>query len=49
MPATVSTHLTFTGAAEEAIDFHVSLWDGSEIVEIERYGSGDGSTEGTAP
>jgi predicted 3-demethylubiquinone-9 3-methyltransferase (glyoxalase superfamily) len=34
----VVTQLMFTGAAEEAMTFYVSLFPGSRIVSIERYG-----------
>ena len=44
---TVTTFLTFEGAAEEAIEFYVSLFDDAEIGELARYGPGDVGAEGT--
>ena len=35
------------GQAEEAITFYCSLFEGSRIVSIDRYGSGEGEPEGT--
>ncbi len=43
----VATFLMFEGAAEEAMNFYVSLFKGSEIVEVERYGPGEQGTEGS--
>lgn len=47
MPRAVATHLMFEGAAEEAMKFYVSLFRGSEIKSIERYGPGEPGKEGT--
>ena len=47
MPRTVATHLMFEGAAEEAMKFYVSLFRGSEIRAVERYGPGEPGKEGT--
>jgi predicted 3-demethylubiquinone-9 3-methyltransferase (glyoxalase superfamily) len=43
----VSTHLMFEGVAEEAMNFYVSLFGGSEIIKVERYGPGEPGAEGT--
>jgi predicted 3-demethylubiquinone-9 3-methyltransferase (glyoxalase superfamily) len=43
----VATHLMFDGVAEEAMNFYVSLFGASEIVQIERYGPGEHGAEGT--
>jgi predicted 3-demethylubiquinone-9 3-methyltransferase (glyoxalase superfamily) len=40
MTRSVATFLMFEGAAEEAMNFYVSLFKGSEIVTVERYGPG---------
>ncbi len=47
MARKVSTHLMFEGVAEEAMTFYVSLFPGSEIVKVERYGPGEHGAEGT--
>ncbi len=47
MASKVSTHLMFEGVAEEAMTFYVSLFTGSEIVKVERYGPGEHGAEGT--
>ena len=47
MARTVATHLMFEGVAEEAMNFYVSLFGGSEIKEVERYGPGEQGAEGT--
>jgi predicted 3-demethylubiquinone-9 3-methyltransferase (glyoxalase superfamily) len=41
------THLMFEGVAEEAMNFYVSLFRGSEILRVERYGPGEPGAEGT--
>ena len=46
MPHSVSTHLMFEGAAEEAMNLYVSLFPGSRITEIERFGVGDDALQG---
>jgi predicted 3-demethylubiquinone-9 3-methyltransferase (glyoxalase superfamily) len=43
----ITTFLMFTGAAEEAMSFYVSLFPDSRIVSIERYGAGEPGQEGT--
>lgn len=35
------------GRAEEAMELYVSLFDGSRILDIQRYGPGEEGTEGT--
>jgi predicted 3-demethylubiquinone-9 3-methyltransferase (glyoxalase superfamily) len=37
----------FDGRAEEAMNLYVSLFGGSEITQIERYGPGEPGAEGT--
>ncbi len=46
MTRSVST-LMFQGAAEEALNFYVSLFKDSEIIRIERYGPDEQGTEGS--
>ncbi len=44
----ITTFLTFQeNNAEEAMKFYISLFDNSEILEIERYGKGGPAKEGT--
>ena len=43
----VTTHLMFSGAAEEAMTLYVSLFGDSEIRQIERYGAGEMGKEGS--
>ncbi len=47
MARSVSTHLMFEGVAEEAMNFYVSLFRGSEIIKVERYGAGEHGAKGT--
>jgi predicted 3-demethylubiquinone-9 3-methyltransferase (glyoxalase superfamily) len=47
MARKVSTHLMFDGVAEEAMNFYVSLFGGSKIVSVERYGPGEQGPDGT--
>ena len=47
MPRKVTTFLMFDGAAEEAMSFYVSLFGGSAIHHVERYGPGGPGAEGT--
>jgi predicted 3-demethylubiquinone-9 3-methyltransferase (glyoxalase superfamily) len=37
----------FQGQAEEAMNFYVSLFPASEILDIVRYGAGEGGAEGS--
>lgn len=47
----VTTFLMFVGdqhgKAEQAMSFYTSLFDGSRIVSVERYGAGEEEPEGT--
>lgn len=43
----LTTFLMFTGKAEEAMGFYISLFPASRIVSIERYGPGEAGPEGT--
>jgi predicted 3-demethylubiquinone-9 3-methyltransferase (glyoxalase superfamily) len=47
MAPAVSTLLMFDGLAEEAMRLYVSLFGGSAIASIERYGAGDEGKEGS--
>ena len=44
---TITTFLTFSGNAEEAMTFYVSLFDQSEVLDIQRYGPNEMGTEGS--
>ena len=41
MPAQFRTHMMFDGKAEEAMNFYVSLFTGSQVKEIIRYQEGE--------
>jgi predicted 3-demethylubiquinone-9 3-methyltransferase (glyoxalase superfamily) len=43
----ITTFLMFEGAAEQAMNFYVSLFDRSKIVSIKRYGPNEPGKEGT--
>ena len=47
MPQTVTPFLMFEGSAEEAMRFYVSLFRGSGINQVERYGPGGPGAEGS--
>ncbi|MFI0424712.1 VOC family protein [Spongiactinospora sp. 9N601] len=47
MTQKVTTFLMFEGAAEEAMNFYVSLFDDSEILAITRYGPEGPGKEGS--
>ena len=47
MARAVATFLMFDGVAEEAMNFYVSLFKGSAITRIERYGRGEQGAEGS--
>lgn len=47
MDMTVRPFLMFEGKAEEALKFYVSLFPGSELRSIKRYGPGEAGPEGT--
>ena len=42
----ITNFLMFTGKAEEAMNFYISLFPNSEIVSIKRYGAGGPGAEG---
>lgn len=44
---TITTFLTFSGQAEKAMSLYVSLFDHSEVLEIERYGANEPGSGGT--
>lgn len=46
MPTALTTQLMFTGQAEEAMTFYVSLF-GGRVDRIERYAAGEPAREGT--
>lgn len=41
------TQLMFEGKAEEAMTFYVSLFKGSEVTSVQRYGPGEPGAEGS--
>jgi predicted 3-demethylubiquinone-9 3-methyltransferase (glyoxalase superfamily) len=43
----ITTFLMFEGRAEEAMNFYTSLFDGSQILDITRYGPGEAGAEGS--
>ena len=43
----ITTFLMFEGKAEEAMNFYTSLFERSEIVNIQRYGANGDGAEGT--
>lgn len=47
MARQVSTVLMFDGQAEEAMRFYVSLFAGSSVTAIDKYGAGEMGTEGS--
>jgi predicted 3-demethylubiquinone-9 3-methyltransferase (glyoxalase superfamily) len=47
MAAKITTFLMFEGRAEEAMNFYISLFDGSRIVDMARYGPNGPGKEGT--
>ena len=47
MARTVTPFLMFYGVAEEAMIFYVSLFKGSEVSNVERYGPGEQGIEGS--
>ncbi|WP_165232647.1 VOC family protein [Aquisphaera insulae] len=47
MPSKVTTFLMFEGKAEEAMRLYVSVFSGSEVVSIEKYGPGQPGAEGS--
>jgi predicted 3-demethylubiquinone-9 3-methyltransferase (glyoxalase superfamily) len=47
MTCKLTRHLMFDGVAEEAMNFYVSLFEGSKIVNVERCGPGEQGADGT--
>jgi predicted 3-demethylubiquinone-9 3-methyltransferase (glyoxalase superfamily) len=47
MSTTVTTFLMFEGKAEEAMNFYMSLFKDARVIDIKRYGPGEGGAEGT--
>lgn len=47
MTQTFATFLMFEGVADKAMNFYVSLFSGSQINRVERYGPGELGAEGT--
>jgi predicted 3-demethylubiquinone-9 3-methyltransferase (glyoxalase superfamily) len=47
MARSITPFLMFDGAAEDAMNFYVSLFKGSEISHIDRYGPGEQGKEGS--
>jgi predicted 3-demethylubiquinone-9 3-methyltransferase (glyoxalase superfamily) len=43
----ITTFLMFEGKAEEAMNFYVSLFEGSKVVNVTRYGPGEMGKEGS--
>ena len=43
----ITTFLMFTGQAEEAMRFYVSLFDRAEVLSIRRYGPNEAGAEGS--
>jgi predicted 3-demethylubiquinone-9 3-methyltransferase (glyoxalase superfamily) len=43
----VTTFLMFTGQAEEAMNFYVSLFENSQVIRVTRYGPGEMGEEGS--
>lgn len=43
----IKTFLTFSGKAEEAMNYYVSVFDQGEILSIQRYGADGPGAEGT--
>ncbi|MBN9122890.1 MAG: VOC family protein [Planctomycetes bacterium] len=47
MPREVRTFLMFEGVAEQAMTLYVSLFKGSEVQRVEKYGPGEPGKEGS--
>lgn len=43
----ITTFLMFEGRAEEAMDFYLSLFPDSEVLDMDRYGPGENGKEGS--
>ena len=47
MARSITTFLMFTGTAEEAMNFYVSLFRGSKVESVEYYGPGEDGPQGS--
>lgn len=47
MAQQILTHLMFEGAAEEAMNFYVSLFSDATVTDVQRYGPGEMGKEGS--
>lgn len=47
MARAITPFLMFEGRAEEAMNFYVSLFAGSKVIRVERYGPGEPGREGS--
>ncbi|PNY80968.1 VOC family protein [Deinococcus koreensis] len=47
MPQTITPFLMFEGRAEEALTLYTSLFEGGEVLSMERYGPGEPGPEGS--
>ncbi len=47
MPRSVTTFLMFDGDAEKAVNLYVSIFKGSQLRRIERWGAGEQGREGS--
>ena len=43
----ITTFLMFTGKAEEAMNFYISLFKDASVIDIKRYGANESGDEGT--
>src|ERR1700743_2988875 len=43
----ITNFLMFTGRAEEAMNFYISLFEGSQILDVKKHGPGSHGTEGS--
>ena len=43
----ITTFLMFEGQAEAAMNFYISLFPGSKVLSLARYGAGEPGTQGT--
>lgn len=47
MKTKISPFLMFTGRAEEALNFYISLFEDSHVISMRKYGPGEAGAEGT--
>ncbi|QEH32315.1 3-demethylubiquinone-9 3-methyltransferase [Aquisphaera giovannonii] len=47
MPVQIATFLMFEGKAEEAMTLYVSVFAGSQVISVEKYGPGEPGAEGS--